>query len=81
MPLQLRDSVVKSAAACSSQDKQALAKIKLALSCLGADFISLLVEEMLPEAEQLINIIKVYLPMESITSDSFPMGLKRGRLR
>lgn len=74
MPLQLRYSVFKSAAPCSSQDKQSLAQIKFALSCLGADFISLLVKEMLPKAGQLINIIKVYLPMESITSDSFPIG-------
>lgn len=28
---------------------------------------------MLPKAGQVINIIEVYLPMESITSDGFPI--------
>ena len=66
--------VVKSVASCSSEDKQDLARIKIGFELFAADFISLLVEEMLPEARQVINIIKVYLPMESITSDGFPIA-------
>lgn len=46
---------------------------EIGFELFAADFISLLVEGMLPEAGQVINIIKVYLPMESITSDGFPI--------
>lgn len=46
---------------------------KIGFELFAADFISLLVEGMLPKAGQVINIIKVYLPMESITSDGFPI--------
>lgn len=34
-------------------------------------------EGTLPKAGQVINIIKVYLPIESITSDGFPIGGKK----
>lgn len=46
---------------------------KIGFELFAADFISPLVEVMLPKAGQVINIIKVYLPMESITSDGFPI--------
>ena len=51
-----------------------LAWIKIGFELFAADLISLLVEGVLPKAGQMINIIKVYLPMESITSDGFPIG-------
>lgn len=69
----VRNSVVKCAACCSSRDKEGLGWDKIGFELFAADFISLLVEGMLPRAEQVINIIKVYLPMKSITSDSFPI--------
>lgn len=69
--------VGRCAGSCSSQDKLDWTWIKLALSCLQQDFISLLVEGILPEAGQVINIIKVYLPMESITSDGFPIEAQK----
>lgn len=64
---------VKCSACCSSRDKEGLGRDKIGFELFAADFISLLVEGMLPRAEKVINIIKVYLPMKSITSDSFPI--------
>lgn len=58
---------------CSSWDKEGPGWDKIGFELFVADFISLLVEGMLPRAEQVINIIKVYLPMKSITSDGFPI--------
>lgn len=57
-----------------------LAWIKIGFELFAADLISLLVEGVLPKAGQMINIIKVYLPMESITSDSFPIGGSRNEM-
>lgn len=50
---------------------------EIGFELFAADFISLPVEGTLPEAEQVINIIKVYLPMESITSDGFPIDKQK----
>ena len=57
-----------------------LAWIKIGFELFAADLISLLVEGVLPKAGQMINIIKVYLPMESITSDGFPIGGSRNEM-
>lgn len=57
-----------------------LAWIKIGFELFAADLISLLVEGVLPKAGQMINVIKVYLPMESITSDSFPIGGSRNEM-
>lgn len=50
---------------------------KIGFELFAADFILKLVEGLLPKAGQVINIIKVYLPMESITSDGFPIERKK----
>lgn len=50
---------------------------KIGFELFAADFISLLVEGIVPKAGQVINIIKVYLPMESITWDGFPMEVQK----